>query len=133
MFKLKCDKCDGSITLDIRLTNNDYIQTMDYLVDSKGEVDINTIQTYMIYSCVECSAKYKFELKDIEQRIRKEIAQSVITIRRDQELDRFSCDIDDDIEEVLKFCGKCPGIHNDGRCFKVIMAKCKIRNKDYGI
>lgn len=129
MFKLKCDKCEGNIVLDARLTNNDYMKTMNYLVDKDGEVDINTIQTYMIYACFECGAKYRFELKDIEQRLRKELAQVAITIKRDQELDRLSCDIDDGVEEVLKFCGKCPGMHNNGMCLTVIMSRCSIRNK----
>jgi len=126
VFNIKCDMCGYLIELDFDRTVESYCGDMDYLIQEDGQLAENTIQNYMIYKCSNCGEIYRFTLKDLELRIRKQAAISAMNMRRDEVFKNIkpnSINPDNGFE----YCGKCDGYDGEGNCFIDVIKQCSIR------
>lgn len=127
MFDVRCDVCNGFISLDFNKTVEFYYKDMDYLVDESGDIKDSSLQKYMIYKCNECGRIYKFTLQELELRIRKQIAKTVLNFKRNEVFKNIrpnSVNPDNGFE----YCGKCPGYDGEGNCFVDVMKQCIMLN-----
>lgn len=127
MFDVRCDVCDSLINLDFNRTIKSYYKDMDYVVDESGNIKDSSLQKYMIYKCSKCGKVYKFTFRELELRIRRQIAKTAMSFKRNEAFKNIkpnSIDPDNGFE----YCGKCPGYDGEGNCFIDVMNQCIIRN-----
>jgi hypothetical protein len=128
MFKIPCDKCNGELVLDHKRTVDVYTKTMNYLVSVDGKLDPNTIQAYMLYTCLDCNTTIKLTIAEVYNKVRYELAKVAMDLRQQQEYKRLrELDLEDNSASV--YCGKCMGSFNNGHCLTSIYNVCSIRKK----
>lgn len=128
MLEFKCDKCQSDVSINFMKTVEVYADELGYRITKGENILLDTIQDYLVYTCIHCYEVYKLTLKDLESRIRRDAAQLALERRRNIVFNnQLTFDIDDNTS--LQYCGLCGGVDNDhsGMCIDELMKICSIR------
>jgi len=129
MFSLECDKCGNALIPNERLTIDEYMKDMSYLIDSIEEIQESSVQQYLIYQCNFCNAIRKFTYKEWEKLIRLKSAKIAIQLRKQK---MFAEDINPHLinpKNGIEYCGQCDGTDGVGNCLIDIIKQCTMRKK----
>lgn len=128
MLSIKCDKCNGDMTLSEQKTFEEYARELGYTVLEGGDIDITTIQDYTVFTCNQCRKIKKLTFEDIEFQIRRSIAFEALKYRMIMNSKILEND-DIDFDSKMFYCGKCVGIDSESRggyCLESIAKFCRI-------
>lgn len=128
MINIKCDKCNGDMTLSEQKTFEEYARELGYKVLEGGDIDVDTIQDYTVFTCGQCKKIQKYSLKELEFQIRRSIAFEALKYRMIMN-SKLLEDNEIDFDSKMFYCGKCIGIDSDSRegyCLESISKFCRI-------
>lgn len=129
MFRIECEKCGEDLMIDDRLTMDEYLKDMDYLINETGEIVEASLQEYLIYKCPLCESTYKYTYKEWEELYRKRLAKEIMEVRK---IKMFRSHINPHAinpDNGIEYCGQCSGYDNEGNCLVDIINQCTIRKK----
>lgn len=125
---IKCPICvEGDMQFSPGDTSNEFNNAFDLEYVDKLEDGI--IEQYLVFKCLSCGTTQKFNFKDIERMIRKEISKRVLTLRAKKELDKT---INIKVKHLI-YCGMCNGYDSNGSCPNFIYKDCQIRRMPNGL
>ena len=134
MLIIACSKCGrGKLIFDPSETYNNYYRTEAYLTDKHGEIVEETIQNYLIYKCEVCSSVFKLTYQEIDEMIRKKMAEKVIRIKNLRYIKENVEPADLKSSNIMIFCGECEGFDSKGNCPDRFFNRCELRKKVHGI
>lgn len=129
MINFLCPFCNGEVYADTEKTLETYSRELGYKVLSGGEIDITTLQNYLVYRCDSCGKIQKMSIKDVEFQLRRSIAKKALNKRA---VINFLTLPDEarTYDSEMFYCGKCAGVidenKRDGYCLKNIAKYCSI-------
>jgi hypothetical protein len=127
MLEVICDNCGDILALDEISTFEDYKKDHGIILKEDGTLSEESIPTYIVFKCLSCNSLYKLTYEEWFEKVKFKIAESAMHARR---LEIFKEHINPyiiDPDNGLEFCGKCPGIDNEGNCYVDIIKQCPIR------
>lgn len=130
MLGIDCDVCNGLAIFDEVATRMAYTEDANYMIDEVGKIIEETLQQYLIYTCMNCNTQYNLTYKEWELRTRERLAKEVMEARK---FNIFKGVVDPskvDPDNGLEWCGKCSGVDNEGNCYSDIIKVCTIINKE---
>jgi hypothetical protein len=131
---VKCHKCkDGRLYFDYHGTHNDYFRASKYLSDDKGKLLEESIQLFLIYTCSGCRKKFRLTFKEVEDALRKEIAEKVYELQAALYIKENMQASDVTGANVTVLCGECQGFDGEGRCPDSFYKRCILRKEEHGI
>jgi hypothetical protein len=134
MLIVACPKClKGKLVFDPSATYNDYYKTENYVVDKHGELVEETVQNYLVYSCDRCESEFKYTHQELDEMIRKQMAQKVIRMKNLRYIKENVEPADLKNSNIIIFCGECDGFDGKGNCPDRFFNRCEIRTKAHGI
>ena len=132
MFKFECDKCGGSVYESTYDTMLGYDEEVSYLVDSKGNFDVNLLPEYIVFKCHTCGYNMKISMYDIINPFRKVVLDRLSEFRmRGSALHiKDNVLLEDGFEDNgISFCGFCQGfLDGDGYCYNDVIENCIVRS-----
>lgn len=129
MITFLCPNCNGNVHVDLEKTLDTYSRELGYKVLHGGEIDVSTLQDYLVYRCTSCGKIEKMTIKEVEFQLRRSIAKMALDKRA---VVNFMLLPDEarNFDSEMFYCGKCAGVVNeterDGYCLKNIAKYCRI-------
>lgn len=128
MIEILCDECNNYMNIEEEKTLQTYSRELGYTVVTGGEIDLSTLQDYMVYRCSHCKVLKKYTLKDVEFQFRRSIAKEALRTRMIYNM-RALPDEARNYDSEMFYCGKCVGIdpeEQNGYCLKSVAKHCRI-------
>lgn len=122
--EINCEVCGGEIEFSFSETSLDYSTLIRVnLLDIFSIVD-NIVMKHLVYKCNRCGQIYRYTYKDIENKVRKKLTETALSIIASKQLPDVSSISND---KYFVFCGKCNGIDGSGCCPKSMYNICDIK------
>ncbi|HLD90913.1 MAG TPA: hypothetical protein VI911_07875 [Patescibacteria group bacterium] len=128
MYDIKCTECKGLLIVDMELSREHLWTSDKVMYTNTGVLIEETINSELVYRCINCEKLFNLTYKDWESQIRKQLAEEIMHLKRRisfRSLDPYIIDPDNG----LTFCGQCPGYDNLGNCFLDIVTRCELRKQ----
>lgn len=124
---LNCPACNNVLEVNEQATYIAYqgfTHLPVYEVSSAVEEMLNR---FMVYTCVQCGAEYRYTFKEIERRLRMEVMKRVLNGVLRGEIPASAAHG----TGALFYCGKCTGYDGQGSCPRRVLDKCEIKRLPY--
>lgn len=119
---VKCPIClDGHMQISVSNTFRSYLEGFN--LDNLDSLVDGIIDQYWVFVCLSCGAKQRFNFKDIERNVRKDLSQKVLTLKAKGEMDKV---INVKVRHLV-YCGVCNGFDSKGSCPDKIYKSCELR------
>lgn len=122
---LKCEFCEnGTLYYDPQKTFNAYFVPETFVLSEINEVIDKAINEYSVFTCRNCKAAVKYTFKDIENKVREHMYQTIINMISVQELRNSDLSI---VKKVFIYCNFCAGFDGKGSCPVKIYESCELK------
>jgi hypothetical protein len=127
MYTIACENCNDPIEFDYDSTLEEYLTRNSLL---KGDIDDllgETIESPLVYVCINCKNIYRYTYKDIIDRIKLLMKWDIMNIRKANMLKK---DISFELIKPgcgIEYCGQCSGVDGKGNCSVDLIKQCTIR------
>lgn len=117
-----CDFCGNELFFNSSKTVEAYKETIDITVFNIFDKIDDIIEKYLVYTCSNCGADYRYTYKELEKSIRKILMEKLFLM-----IARSGFNTKTINDKVYIYCGKCSGFDGSGICPRTVYNKCQIK------
>ena len=130
MFEFGCEYCGRELLVDKEASLASYLSKVDYIKDDVEEICDIAMNTFLVYTCINCKRTFEYTLADVELKIRELIKSDVMQFRKKYVIRNDIVPGTVNPDNGIEYCGRCAGADDEGNCYKDVISQCSFRREN---